>query len=65
MRIKTWVPCWAHKKYAEAIKIWQEGLLYDPQNKAMMQYISDAYRYMGNEAEAKIWEARAKSLPVK
>ena len=47
------------KQFPQAIEQWQQGLLYEPENPTLLQYIGSAYKDMGQPENAKPWLDRA------
>ncbi|TNE56345.1 MAG: tetratricopeptide repeat protein [Bacteroidetes bacterium] len=47
------------KQFPAAIEQWKEGLIYEPDNPTLLQYIGSAYKDMGRPEEAKPWLDRA------
>lgn len=53
------------RKFPEAIEQWKEGLLYEPDNPTLLQYIGSAYKDMGQPEAAKPWLDRAEAARKK
>jgi len=53
------------KRFPEAIEQWQEGLVIEPENPTLLQYIGSAYRDMGQPEKAQPWLERAAAAQKK
>ena len=53
------------KQFPQAIEQWQQGLLYEPENATLLQYIGSAYNDMGQPENAKPWLERAEAAKKK
>lgn len=53
------------KQFPAAIEQWQEGLIYEPDNATLLQYIGTAYKDMGQPEKAQPWLERAAAAQKK
>jgi tetratricopeptide (TPR) repeat protein len=53
------------KQFPQAIEQWQQGLIYEPENATLLQYIGSAYKDMGQPEQAQPWLERAAAAQQK